>query len=117
MKRWIMASVLLVAVGLFATVSWSDVTSGSATTPPVPSLPAQAPEASGSAALDVDLGVIPYSAMSSAEQAQIDRGASSTGWDQTNAAFAAAGQELSQRAAANAAAQQLGVDPDQGVIQ
>jgi hypothetical protein len=109
MKGWIMAAVLVAAVALFATVSRSDVSS-----PSTPSLPAPA---AGSAA-SVDLGPIPYEAMSPAEQAVIDHGRNEPGWDEVNDNFGTASRELAEQAAATAAAEQLGADDldQQGVV-
>lgn len=116
MKRWIGAATVAVAVGLFAAVSWSDSvppespSSGSAVATTAP--------ASGSGSSDVDLGAIPYSAMTPAEQAVIDHVRNEQGWDQTNDIFAAAGREQAVQAAAEAAAEQLGANnlPADGVV-
>jgi hypothetical protein len=99
MKRWVLpASGLALAIGLFtAASSWSDTTS-----------PVAGPSAGSAAA--VDLGNVPYSALSPAEQAVIDHGRAEQGWDAVNAGFASATIELSATAAANAAANQLGMD-------
>lgn len=50
-----------------------------------------------------------YSNLSAEERALADRGRDTTGWPETNSAFARASQEQAQRAAAAAAADQLGV--------
>lgn len=113
MKTWIGAGAVLAAMGLFAAVSWSDVASA----PTVGSNTEPEPAAVGSGSSDVDLGEIPYSGMSAAEQAIIDRGFDQPNAEQVNDAFAAVGREMAVKAAANAAADQLGTgDPEQGVV-
>ncbi len=50
-----------------------------------------------------------YQDLAPAERAVVDRGLDTTGWDETNAAFSTASGEQAKRAAAAAAANQLGV--------
>lgn len=51
-----------------------------------------------------------YNQLAPEEQVIVDRGRDTTGWNETNAAFAGASRELAQQAAANSSATQLGVD-------
>jgi hypothetical protein len=69
---------------------------------------------------DIGEGVtpIPYEALNAAEQAVVDRGRNTAGWQQIHSAYGAAAAELGVRARSEAAARQLGV-PDlamQGVV-
>jgi hypothetical protein len=50
-----------------------------------------------------------YTDLSAAERALADRGRDTTGWPETNSAFATASREQAERAAAAAAASQLGI--------
>ena len=54
-------------------------------------------------------GLWPYANLSPAERVLADRGRDVTGWDQINGGFAQASAEQAQRAAAAAAASQLGI--------
>jgi len=129
MKKLIVVGILFVAAAMFATASWSDVAPGSANPAPMqpegspvpaattaPAVPDHVPFTPYSAGPPESL--VPYSALSSDEKAVVDRGRDTTGWDQVGDAFASAAAERATGAAAQAAAQQLGIEDlaGQGVV-
>jgi len=63
-------------------------------------------------------GTWSYQSLTPAERAVADRAGDTTGWDQTNKAFAQASAELAKQASAASAAAQLGVTnlADTGVV-